>query len=46
METKQSIFSETNKFLDSLSIKIESIDDNRPWGGFFVIDEKIGRAHV
>ena len=39
METKQQIFSATKLFLDSLSIKVNDIDDNRPWGGFFVIDE-------
>ena len=46
METKQSIFSDTNKLLDSLSIKVESVDDNRPWGGFFVVDEKSAKGFI
>lgn len=40
MENKQKIFSETKNYLDSLSIRIDKIDDTRPWGGFFVIDEE------
>lgn len=39
METKQNIFKETKSFLDSLSLTVDTIDDNRPWGGFFVINE-------
>lgn len=39
MKTKENIFSEVNGFLNSLAIKIKTIDNNRPWGGFFVIEE-------
>jgi hypothetical protein len=40
MEEKNKIFDEIEKKLNSLHISIASIDINRPWGGFFVIDEK------
>jgi mannose-6-phosphate isomerase-like protein (cupin superfamily) len=39
MIAKENIFSEVNSFLNSLKIKIKNIDDKRPWGGFFVIEE-------
>ncbi len=37
--TKQEIFSEIEKYLDSLGLKAVARDFERPWGGFFVIDE-------
>lgn len=40
MENKQKIFDDTKNYLESLSIRIDKIDDTRPWGGFFVIDEE------
>jgi len=40
MEEKQNIFSTTEKKLQSQNLSIVSVDNNRPWGGFFVIDEK------
>jgi mannose-6-phosphate isomerase len=36
---KQTIFNATKSFLGELSINVASVDDERPWGGFFVIDE-------
>lgn len=39
MKTKQEIFSETTLLLNELSFTIVSQDENRPWGGFFVIEE-------
>jgi mannose-6-phosphate isomerase len=33
------IFQEVSEYLTSLKIKVVSQDFNRPWGGFFVIDE-------
>jgi len=39
MILKEDIFSSVKELLNGLSIKIKSIDDQRPWGGFFVIDE-------
>lgn len=40
MEEKQNIFSTIEKKLQSQNLSIVSVDNNRPWGGFFVIDEK------
>jgi len=34
------IFEETEAELKELALKIDSFDFNRPWGGFFVIEEK------
>ncbi len=36
--TKESVFEATEAYLGSLSLKISDIDNQRPWGGFFVID--------
>lgn len=36
---KQAVFDSIGKYLGDLSIKVTSTDFNRPWGGFFVIDE-------
>ena len=36
---KAIIFNQINEFLKQEGFTIESYDDNRPWGGFFVIDE-------
>ena len=33
------IFKETQAGLEKLNLRIHSLDFNRPWGGFFVIDE-------
>ena len=34
------IFKKTEAELKGLALKIDSFDFNRPWGGFFVIEEK------
>ena len=34
------IFEETEAELKELDLQIDSFDFNRPWGGFFVIEEK------
>jgi mannose-6-phosphate isomerase-like protein (cupin superfamily) len=36
---RKEVFGEIKMFLASLDLKIVSSDDQRPWGGFFVIDE-------
>ncbi len=38
-DTKK-VFETINTFLSEKKLSIASKDDNRPWGGFFVIDEK------
>lgn len=37
---RQAVFTEVERYLTSLQLKIASSDFNRPWGGFFVIDEQ------
>ena len=34
------VFSEIEKYLASLGIRVIASDFQRPWGGFFVIDEE------
>jgi mannose-6-phosphate isomerase len=36
---KELVFNNITDYLAGLNIKIDKIDDTRPWGGFFVIDE-------
>jgi mannose-6-phosphate isomerase-like protein (cupin superfamily) len=45
-DTKQAAFGKIADYLTSLSIKVDSIDDARPWGGFFVMDESFTDAFV
>lgn len=37
-EKKRAVFRQVEQYLNEKGIKIYSIDDSRPWGGFFVID--------
>lgn len=39
MKTKQEIFEQSKQLLDQLGLNIVQQDNNRPWGGFYVIDE-------
>lgn len=39
MNTKSIVFENTKKMLEENGLAIASMDDNRPWGGFFVINE-------
>jgi mannose-6-phosphate isomerase len=38
-ETKPEIFNKVQGYLDSLKLRVVDKDFDRPWGGFFVIDE-------
>jgi mannose-6-phosphate isomerase len=38
-DTRQTAFDKAQKDLDKLGFKVVDKDFNRPWGGFFVIDE-------
>ncbi|HZY79507.1 MAG TPA: phosphoheptose isomerase [Cyclobacteriaceae bacterium] len=38
-DTRQTAFAKAQKDLDTLGFKVVDKDFNRPWGGFFVIDE-------
>lgn len=37
---KAGVFSQVQQFLSDLSFNIVKKDDTRPWGGFFVLDDK------
>lgn len=39
LQSKQDIFSKAKSLLDDKELKITASDQNRPWGGFYVIDE-------
>lgn len=36
---KEKVFEEIRSFIASKNLKVADYDDQRPWGGFFVIDE-------
>lgn len=36
---KVEVFQQVAAYIDSLRITVDSVDSNRPWGGFFVIKE-------
>ena len=38
--TKEKIFSDIQLYLDEANLSVSKIDIERPWGGFFVIEEK------
>lgn len=38
--TKEEIFNRTSNYLSKTGISVDHTDTTRPWGGFFVIDEK------
>jgi mannose-6-phosphate isomerase len=38
--SKQIVFEEVESYLEQLNLEVDKKDFNRPWGGFFVIDEK------
>ena len=39
METKEELFQKVQEFIDSKGLSVAEKDDNRPWGGFFVLQE-------
>ncbi len=45
-ETKELVFDRVKSMLLQLGFRIASMDDSRPWGGFFVIDEQDAAAFV
>jgi mannose-6-phosphate isomerase-like protein (cupin superfamily) len=40
MQNKERIFDKTAQTLSELNFRIVDMDDSRPWGGFYVIDEE------
>ncbi len=43
---KQNIFKELESFIEASGLTLVSKDIDRPWGGFFVIDEKDSEAFI
>lgn len=46
IEQKREVFHKTEKYLNENGIKIQSRDDSRPWGGFFVIDTACTQSFI
>lgn len=46
MTEKNEIFRQTRKMLEHKKFEIENFDDSRPWGGFFVIREKLAGEFI
>lgn len=44
--TKEKVFSEAERFLNNKGLAIVAHDISRPWGGFFVIDEKMADKFI
>jgi mannose-6-phosphate isomerase-like protein (cupin superfamily) len=40
MQNKETVFDKTAQTLSELNFRIVDMDDSRPWGGFYVIDEE------
>jgi mannose-6-phosphate isomerase len=40
MKSQQQIFSEIENYLKENNLSVNNIDSSRPWGGFFVIEER------
>jgi mannose-6-phosphate isomerase-like protein (cupin superfamily) len=39
MINKESVFSEVKQYLNNQQLSVSTVDMNRPWGGFYVIEE-------
>jgi mannose-6-phosphate isomerase len=39
LDSKKEVFEKIDLFLEAKNLKVANKDDQRPWGGFFVIDE-------
>jgi mannose-6-phosphate isomerase-like protein (cupin superfamily) len=46
MIEKKTIFSEIQLMLDKANLRVSNIDMDRPWGGFFVIDEQDAQQFI
>jgi mannose-6-phosphate isomerase len=44
MVTKSEVFDKVKAMLSQLGFGVTKMDDTRPWGGFFVIDEEMAAA--
>jgi mannose-6-phosphate isomerase-like protein (cupin superfamily) len=46
MTTKETVFISTSKLIEQHGLRIASMDESRPWGGFFVIEEADAPAFI
>jgi mannose-6-phosphate isomerase-like protein (cupin superfamily) len=46
MNNKALVFEDVKQMLNELGFVVSSMDDNRPWGGFFVIGEENAPAFI
>jgi mannose-6-phosphate isomerase-like protein (cupin superfamily) len=46
MNNKALVFEDVKQMLDELGFVVSSMDDKRPWGGFFVIGEENAPAFI
>ncbi|UAY52067.1 cupin domain-containing protein [Ferruginibacter albus] len=44
--TKEKVFQEVEKYLQTKNFNIDKQDSSRPWGGFFVIDESQAETFI
>ena len=44
MQNKKDVFNSVATLLNSLNFTVANVDDTRPWGGFFVLDEQHAAA--
>lgn len=44
--SKMDVFKDVRSFIEQLGFKITNFDDNRPWGGFFYVDEDQSDAFI
>lgn len=45
-ESKSSVFNSVKSYLASIGLAFRSIDDSRPWGGFFTFEENLAEAFI
>ncbi len=44
--TRQSVFEKTSRYLQQQQLVVDKMDDTRPWGGFFVLDESMAERFI
>jgi mannose-6-phosphate isomerase-like protein (cupin superfamily) len=44
--SKASVFEKVNQYLAHQELAVDKMDDSRPWGGFFVLDEAMAEKFI
>jgi mannose-6-phosphate isomerase-like protein (cupin superfamily) len=44
--SKESVFEKVNQYLAQQELAVDKMDDSRPWGGFFVLDETMAEKFI